>query len=63
MKGVKIMKERYFRMDVKWDEDGEMQIDTEAKDAPVHDIISALSQTLFKFNKEWAEKSGFSIKR
>jgi hypothetical protein len=57
------MKERFFRMDVKWNERGEMEINTQAKDAPIHDIVAALSQTLYKFNKEWTEKTGFTIKR
>jgi len=57
------MKERFFKMNVTWDERGEMQINTQAQDAPIHDIVAALSQTLYKFNKEWTEKTGFSIKK
>lgn len=57
------MPERFFRMDVTWDEKGEPQIKTEAKDAPIHDVVAALSQTLYKFNKEWTEKTGFTIKK
>lgn len=57
------MTEKIFKMEVTWDEKGEPQIKTEAKDAPINDVVAALSQTLYKFNKEWAEKSGFTIKR
>ena len=57
------MDERFFKMEVIWDEKGEPQISTQAKDAPIHDVVAALSQTLYKFNKEWTEKTGFTIKK
>ncbi len=57
------MDKRYFKMEVTWDGKGEPQIKTEAKDAPINDVVAALSQTLYKFNKEWTEKTGFTIKK
>ena len=55
--------EKKFILELTWDEKGEPQIKTEAKDAPIHDVVSALSNTLYRFNKEWSEKTGFSIKK
>jgi|GEM_PF-2606555 len=57
------MEEKTFKMEITWDDKGEPQIKTEAKNAPIHDVVAALSQTLYKFNKEWTEKTGFTIKK
>ncbi|VVB53776.1 Uncharacterised protein [uncultured archaeon] len=56
------LSEKLFRMEITWDESGEPRIQTESRNAPVHDVVAALSNTLYQYNKIWNEEGGFYAK-